>query len=94
MQLAANIALNHHERFDGSGYPYGLSGQEIPLMARIVAIADVFDALTSARPYKKAWSQRDASQYISQHAGSLFDPECVNVFIKQSSRVEEFVQSL
>ncbi len=77
--MGAEISLSHHERWDGSGYPHGLTGSSIPLAGRIVAVADVFDALTSARPYKAAWSCDEALGYISRNAGSLFDPEIVQV---------------
>jgi len=74
------IALAHHEKWDGSGYPRGLKGEEIPLSARIVAVADVFDALTTERPYKKAWAVSDAVALIDKESGSHFDPELVAVF--------------
>ncbi len=82
MKAAAEIALCHHEKFDGSGYPNGLKGEEIPIFARIVAVADVFDALTSDRPYKKAWDSKDAIELIKKNSGSHFDPECVEAFLK------------
>ena len=81
LQLGATIALYHHERFDGSGYPEGLSGEQIPLAARIVAVADVFDALTTARPYKRAWAVEEAITYIRIPAGAHFDPRCVEAFL-------------
>jgi len=87
IQAAAEIALSHHEKWDGSGYPKQLTGEAIPLYGRIVAIADVFDALTSARPYKKAWSIEQAVDYISQNAGSHFDPACVEAFFKDLQEV-------
>ncbi|MDX1451407.1 MAG: response regulator [Oleiphilaceae bacterium] len=74
LQMARVVALSHHEKWDGSGYPMGLVAEEIPLVARIVAIADVFDALTSRRPYKTAWSIDDALSYIESRAGEHFDP--------------------
>lgn len=77
---ARSIALSHHERFDGSGYPYGLAGEAIPLFGRICAIADVFDALTMSRPYKQGWDMDSARAYISEHAGSHFDPALVTAF--------------
>ncbi|RKF21335.1 two-component system response regulator [Alginatibacterium sediminis] len=80
MRMAHDIALTHHEKWDGSGYPQGLKGEEIPLSARIVAVADVFDALTTARPYKEAWSIEKACSVISQDAGTHFDPDVVEVF--------------
>jgi len=79
--LARSIALSHHEKWDGSGYPRGLSGEEIPQEGRIVAVADVFDALTSERPYKDAWSNERAVEHIRQQAGRHFDPAIVPVFI-------------
>ncbi len=80
LQLASRIALYHHEKWDGSGYPHGLIGEAIPLEARIVALADVFDALTSKRPYKEPWSIDDTTQYILSEAGKQFDPELVAAF--------------
>lgn len=79
-QCAAEVALAHHEKFDGSGYPQGLVGAAIPLHGRIVAVADVFDALTSERPYKKAWALDDALKFLTDGAGSHFDPACVAAF--------------
>jgi putative two-component system response regulator len=80
LQAAETIALNHHERWDGSGYPHGIQGDEIPLSARMCAIADVFDALTTPRPYKKEITAEDASRLIIGASGSLFDPQLVQVF--------------
>ncbi|PIQ52320.1 MAG: two-component system response regulator [Comamonadaceae bacterium CG12_big_fil_rev_8_21_14_0_65_59_15] len=80
LKVAAEIAYTHHEKFDGSGYPRGLRGDAIPLFGRIVAVADVFDALTSERPYKKAWSLPDASKLLRDGAGNHFDPACVQAF--------------
>lgn len=82
MQVAREIALTHHEKWDGSGYPKGRSGDEIPLVGRIVAVADVFDALTTARPYKKAWKVDDAVDHITQSRGTHFDPRLVDLFLK------------
>lgn len=82
LQLAAEIASSHHERWDGQGYPNRLSGEEIPLAGRIVAVADSFDALTSARPYKEAWSVEKAISHIQEKAGSQFDPTVVAAFTK------------
>lgn len=89
LQLAAVIAHTHHEKFDGSGYPRGLAGEDIPLVGRIVAVADVFDALTSARPYKKAWSIEDARRYLEENSGSHFDPRCVEALLKRWPAVLE-----
>jgi putative two-component system response regulator len=80
-QLAAQIALSHHERWDGSGYPHGLAGMAIPEAARIVAVADVFDALTMRRPYKDPWSIDVAFEAIRKDAGSHFDPDLVDHFV-------------
>jgi response regulator RpfG family c-di-GMP phosphodiesterase len=88
LKMAAEIALNHHEKFDGSGYPMGLKGDEIPLVGRIVAVADVFDALTSARPYKPAWAVERAVQFMRAQRGMHFDPECVDAFFNQLPQIE------
>lgn len=80
MNMARAIALHHHEKWDGSGYPCGLADEDIPLPARIIAIADVFDALTSERPYKKAWPVSQALDEIDHLAGRHFDPELVYLF--------------
>jgi len=79
-RIATQIISGHHEKWDGSGYPDGLSGDQIPIAARIVAIADVFDALCSERPYKKAWPIEDAYQEIIASSGTHFDPACVAAF--------------
>ncbi len=81
LQAAALIARTHHEKFDGSGYPDGLKGEEIPLFGRIVAVADVFDALTSERPYKKAWTLEAAVDFLQQQRGLHFDPACIDAFL-------------
>lgn len=81
LRIAAGIARSHHERYDGEGYPLGLSRGMIPLPARIVAVADVFDALTSARPYKPAWSLEKALDFLTAGSGSQFDPLCVSAFM-------------
>jgi putative two-component system response regulator len=80
LQAGETIALNHHERWDGSGYPHGITGEEIPLSARLCAIADVFDALTTPRPYKKEISPEDAWRLIAGASDTLFDPMLVQVF--------------
>lgn len=87
LQMGAVIALGHHECFNGSGYPHGLRGEEIPLAARIVAVADVYDALTSARPYKRPWSSQDAFNFMDRMRGRHFDPLCLDVFQEQMERV-------
>ncbi len=81
LQMAADIALNHHEKFDGTGYPHGKAGTDIPIAGRIVAVADVFDALTSVRPYKEAWPLETARQYLLDGRRSHFDPDCVDHFL-------------
>ncbi|WP_018605699.1 HD domain-containing phosphohydrolase [Uliginosibacterium gangwonense] len=80
LQLAAEIALTHHEKFDGSGYPHAQQGEAIPISGRIVAVADVFDALTSVRPYKQAWDLDVARNYVMEQTGSHFDPACTEAF--------------
>ncbi|HEX5338017.1 MAG TPA: HD domain-containing phosphohydrolase, partial [Gallionella sp.] len=89
LKVAAEIAHTHHEKFDGSGYPRGLAGAAIPLFGRIVAVADVFDALTSERPYKKAWEVELAKQFLRDSAGSHFDPACVEAFFADWDAVME-----
>ncbi len=89
IQMAYTIALTHHEKWDGTGYPKQLKGEEIPLVGRIVAVADVFDALTTVRPYKKAWSVEDALAYLQKEAGKHFDPELIPLFIKIMPAVME-----
>ena len=80
VRMGALIALGHHEKYDGSGYPNGLVGDHIPLCARIVAVADVYDALTSVRPYKNAWPSEQAFEYVTTQAGRHFDPRMVEAF--------------
>jgi putative two-component system response regulator len=81
IRVAAVLAGSHHECWDGTGYPRGLKGDTIPLVGRIAAVADVFDALTTERPYKQAWSPEAARDYIRERAGSQFDPACVAAFL-------------
>lgn len=82
LRPALEIPLNHHERWDGSGYPRGLKGEDIPIVARLFAVVDVWDALTSNRPYRPAWSEEEASAYIREEAGKHFDPQVVDLFFK------------
>jgi putative two-component system response regulator len=89
LALARNIALTHHEKWDGSGYPRGLAGEDIPLEGRIVAIADVFDALTSSRPYKEAWPVEEAVQYLRQQRGQHFDAHLVDLFLEHLPEIVE-----
>lgn len=92
IQTGAIIALRHHERFDGSGYPDGLSGSTIPLEARIVAVADVFDALISPRPYKGPWTVESALDYLVEQSGKLFDPQCVRALMNNRARLDDICQ--
>jgi HD-GYP domain-containing protein (c-di-GMP phosphodiesterase class II) len=88
VDMLSNIAHYHHEALDGSGYPEGLRGEQIPLEARIIAVADVFDALTSRRPYKEAWSNDEAFATLQRMAGSLLDAECVQALCDCHGEVE------
>ena len=81
------IAYNHHEKYDGTGYPNGLKGENIPIFGRITAIADVFDALTSSRPYKKAWSLEEAFDFLIREKEVHFDPKLVDLFIENKNEV-------
>ena len=90
--ILRNIALFHHESIDGSGYPDGRAGENIPVEARIVAVADIFDALTSRRPYKPAWSNDDAFAMLLKLSGTKLDPHCVNALISNRDKVEEIQQ--
>lgn len=83
VRLAASIALHHHEKVDGTGYPHALRGEAIPIEGRIIAVADVFDALTSVRPYKRAWGLDEASAFLREHAGSHFDRACIDAFFAE-----------
>lgn len=93
VQLGEVIALTHHERWDGSGYPHGLAGDATPLVGRISAIADVFDALISERPYKDAWDHQSAANEISSQAGRQFDPELVDLFLGLQPALEHLLAS-
>lgn len=94
LQMGAVIALGHHEKFNGTGYPGGLAGDAIPLPARIVAVGDVFDALTTERPYKKPWPLREAVEYIESEAGNHFDPDCARAFLRRLDEVVQIMQEL
>ena len=89
LRMAQQIALTHHEKWDGSGYPAGLSGEDIPMSGRIAALADVFDALTSVRPYKNAWSIEEAVNMITENSGRHFDPALVSVFLEKLPEILE-----
>lgn len=94
MKLAAEITLNHHEKFNGKGYPNKLKGKEIPLSARITAIADVYDALRSKRPYKKPWSHEKAFKEILKMSGNHFDPDLVDIFKKNEDKFDKIYNKL
>jgi response regulator RpfG family c-di-GMP phosphodiesterase len=87
LRPALDIPYCHHERWDGSGYPRGLKGSEIPLAARIFSVIDVYDALTSERPYRPAWPQGMAVEHLRQEAGKGFTPELIEVFIENLPRL-------
>ncbi|MBT4286877.1 MAG: HD domain-containing protein, partial [Deltaproteobacteria bacterium] len=89
LRMAAKIAITHHEKWDGTGYPNGLAGEDIPLEGRIAGIVDVFDALVSSRPYKKPWSVDEAIELIKNEKGKHFDPRLVDLFIENLSEILE-----
>jgi putative two-component system response regulator len=89
LQTGCEIALTHHERWDGTGYPHGLKGEEIPISGRIVCIADVFDALVTRRPYKEAWPLDKAFGLIEAERGKHFDPELADIFLQNREAVQE-----
>lgn len=89
IRLGAEIALSHHEKMDGTGYPNGLIGEDIPISGRIVAVADVFDALTSERPYKKAWSVDEARNWLLEKKNSHFDASCVDALLAAWNEVQD-----
>jgi putative two-component system response regulator len=90
LEPALEIPCNHHEHWDGTGYPNGLKGDEIPLSARIFSVVDEWDALTSDRPYRRAWTREAARQYLRDQRGKTFDPGIVDAFLKLMGRTEEF----
>ncbi|ABE56996.1 response regulator receiver modulated metal dependent phosphohydrolase [Shewanella denitrificans OS217] len=87
LSLAKEVALNHHEKWDGTGYPHGLKGEQIPIAARIVALADVFDALTTKRPYKEAWPLDKTLEYLKEQSGHHFEPKLVSLFIQELDKI-------
>ena len=87
MSLAGRIALTHHEWFDGTGYPLGLAGEDIPIEGRITAVADVFDALSSSRPYKDAFPIDRCFAILQEERGTHFDPHCVDAFLTRRDEV-------
>jgi putative two-component system response regulator len=80
--MGVDVAMGHHEWWDGSGYPNGISGRDIPLAARILGICDVYDALTSSRVYKEAWTHEETEKTIRDAAGKQFDPDLVDIFFE------------
>jgi HD-GYP domain-containing protein (c-di-GMP phosphodiesterase class II) len=82
LRPALAIPFNHHERWDGTGYPRGIKGEEIPLAARIFAVVDVWDALSSDRPYRKAWPYEKIMEHMRQQSGTHFDPKVVALFLQ------------
>ena len=92
LQLASEIAASHHERWDGQGYPNRLVGTAIPISGRIVCIADNFDALTTERPYKPAWSFERTVEHILGRAGTQFDPDCVAAFERALPRIRAILE--
>lgn len=93
LKLAYRTSLFHHEKFDGTGYPQGLKGEEIPLEARIVAIADVFDALCMKRCYKEPWNIQKACQFIISQSGLAFDPRVVQAFKKNFQKIKALYET-
>lgn len=92
LDMAAQIAHTHHEKYNGTGYPRGLAGEQIPLVGRIAAVADVYDALTSRRHYKQAWSTGAAADYLVEDSGSHFDPACIHAFLEGWDEVLDIQQ--
>jgi len=88
LKPALEIPYRHHEHWDGSGYPRGLKGEEIPLAARLFSVVDVFDSMTSERPYRSAWSKKEAMDYIQDMAGKQFDPMAVELFFMMNNQVQ------
>ena len=93
LRVARTISLTHHERFDGTGYPQGLKGEDIPLFGRIVSVADVFDALTSKRPYKEAYGFDEAVELIKEGSGTQFDSAVVRAFLKRIEKIRQIWQA-
>jgi len=92
LNMARSIAISHHEKWDGTGYPYGLKEEEIPLHGRIAAIADVFDALTSPRPYKEAWTVEKAVKLLKEESGRHFDPKLITLFVDELPKIIQIKQ--
>ncbi len=94
IHMAAKIALYHHENWDGTGYPYGLRGKEIPIEARIVSVTDVFDALGEVRPYKKGWKAEKVIKFIEENAGKKFDPKITEIFLQSKEEILKIKEEL
>ena len=94
LSMGSIIALGHHEKYDGTGYPNGLHGEDIPIVARVVAVADVFDALVSERPYKHAWPLNEGIDFLKSQRGKHFDPKCVDAFLADRTRIEAIYTEL
>ena len=94
LRMGATIALYHHEMFNGEGYPHGLSGEDIPLAARITAVADVFNALISRRPYREARDIESALEEIMKLKGSKLDPQCVDAFFARKDEIIAYIRGL
>jgi response regulator RpfG family c-di-GMP phosphodiesterase len=94
LKMAAIIAKEHHEHYNGKGYPDGLQGEEIHIAGRLVILADVLDALTSERVYKKAWSMQESVDFIKEQSGKMFDPKIVEIFVDNISKFEEVYERL
>jgi len=94
LEYAMDFALYHHEKWDGTGYPYGLGSEDIPILGRLMAIVDVYDALVSVRPYKEAFSHEDAVEIIRQESGKSFDPMLVKIFEEISNEFEEISKNI
>lgn len=93
LKISKLICLTHHERYDGTGYPQALKGKDIPLFSRIVALADVFDALTSKRPYKQAYGFEKAMRIVKDQSGKQFDPDVVREFLKRKNKIKKIWQA-
>jgi two-component system, response regulator RpfG len=94
LSMGSIIALGHHEKFDGTGYPNGLHGEDIPVVARIVAVADVFDALVSKRPYKHAWPIDEGIDFLKSQRAKHFDPKCVDAFLADRTKIDAIYSEL
>ena len=94
LSMGSIIALGHHEKYDGTGYPNGLHGDDIPIVARTVAVADVFDALVSERPYKHAWPIDEGFDFLRSQRGKHFDPKCVDAFLADRAKIEAIYSEL